>query len=390
MKMLYRPLSQSLFLIAIFLKQFYILPSGSFQLCDMLFVLAFGVLLLENNLTVRIEKQDILFGCFIVCIFIINSVYYLIDLQTGFSEMHYLLTIAYYIYCFVIIIMFRQFINDLDFLQSMKKVLCFNIIFQLGIYLIGYGRWFDTTRYMGTFNDPNQFAFFLFSSLLLIYIISYIENKNAIIWLILVCFLVIKGASSGILLGLVVLVSSLLITYIFSKTILSPMLKIIMFLSSFILICFIIFSFMPISILSENMLIQRTFVKLQQLSNNSIMYLLKDRCRDKLIYFPEYLLYGSGEGNFMRFLKPGVDIYINEIHSSFLGPVFYYGLVPFMLMILWIKEQIKNIDSKLLCIFFAILAESLFLANNRQPFFWMIFVLLSSVYCKKLKKEVVS
>ena len=49
-----------------------------------------------------------------------------------------------------------------------------NIGVQLLIYLTGRGRIFreywGAVRYQGTFNDPNQLAFFLFMMILLLYL----------------------------------------------------------------------------------------------------------------------------------------------------------------------------------------------------------------------------
>ena len=61
---------------------------------------------------------------------------------------------------------------DKDFLKKLNGVCKINILTQAVIWVLGYGRVFTEywgpTRYMGTFNDPNQYAFICFCMILLI------------------------------------------------------------------------------------------------------------------------------------------------------------------------------------------------------------------------------
>ena len=61
-----------------------------------------------------------------------------------------------------------------SFLTGINRVVKVNIGVQLLIYLTGRGRIFreywGAVRYQGTFNDPNQLAFFLFMMILLLYL----------------------------------------------------------------------------------------------------------------------------------------------------------------------------------------------------------------------------
>ena len=114
--------------------------------------------------------------------------------------------------------------------------------------------------------------------------------------------------------------------------------------------------------------------------SDGIINLFVDRCWDRLIDYPTKIFYGAGEGYFNRF--PSARYINNEIHSSILGPLFYYGIVPCTIWFIWIAKQLKGIKRELWAAYIALIVESVTLVNNRQPFFWMIFVLAGSCLVK--------
>ena len=88
------------------------------------------------------------------------------------------------------------------------------------------------------------------------------------------------------------------------------------------------------------------------------------------------MLYGAGQGDFYRFDKA---ISANEIHSSFPGMLFYYGIIPFAILLYWVFRNFsagRNNPYVLLC-YLAYFAETFTLTNQRQPLFWMIIVFAS-------------
>ena len=100
---------------------------------------------------------------------------------------------------------------------------------------------------------------------------------------------------------------------------------------------------------------------------------MKDRSMLRILNDPKYLIYGSGEGNWSRWsmLREG-----NEVHGTMIALLFYYGIIPYMLFIKWIKNNIGGIKNiKIIGVYIALIIEAFTLINHRQPFFWMIFVL---------------
>ena len=71
--------------------------------------------------------------------------------------------------------------------------------------------------------------------------------------------------------------------------------------------------------------------------------------------------------------------FTHEIHSSFFEIWYCYGIVPTVILIMWLIKNIKACDKKRMAAVMAILIESFFLVNYRQPFFWYILVYSSSL-----------
>ena len=106
-------------------------------------------------------------------------------------------------------------------------------------------------------------------------------------------------------------------------------------------------------------------------------FYLRDRSITRVVDNPLGLLYGTGEGMWTRYPSN------NEIHATMISLCFYYGIIPYLLWILWLKNNMENIHPALLCVYVAHIAEAFTLANHRQPFFWILFVLASSVHAKQ-------
>jgi len=118
---------------------------------------------------------------------------------------------------------------------------------------------------------------------------------------------------------------------------------------------------------------------------NGLDAFLHDRQLHKVVTFPYYMLFGSGEGEFGRFIQSGDR---DEIHSTFPSMLFYYGLIPFCLLLYWIFLQLRGIRFEIWAIYIALFLESFTLLNQRQPFFWLLLILgshpaLKVAFCPK-------
>lgn len=359
--------AEILFLLGVFTKQFYLLPSGSFQIGDALFMLSFSFLFLEKDACkLKIKNEDVFFLFFVICVCCINTIYSLI-LRKSLMK-----CCLYYIYVLIIIYTFNVFISNSYFVFLLKRTLFICLCTQLLIYIVGVGGW-EGGRYKGTFNDPNQYGFYVLSSFFM-YCLSSTGKERNILACYGICFiLTIFSASTGMMLGLLIFTFFWLLYIKEVKRNRMILLSIIFCAFVIVIVCYLYIPVVLPPFIEESFMFRRILQKFQKMgvgnSNGSIYKIFVERGWNRVVENPEYLLYGAGEGNYIRFGST------HEIHSSILGPLFYYGILPCSLIIIWISKKLYNIDGKLKSIYIALLIESLTLANYRQPFFWMIFVL---------------
>ena len=98
--------------------------------------------------------------------------------------------------------------------------------------------------------------------------------------------------------------------------------------------------------------------------------ILRERAAEKVINYPEYFIYGAGEGFYERYYPEP----INEIHSSFINLFFSYGLIPFSILLLWFKKRLGRLDGTSRICLITIMVESTFLVNYRQALFWLAWI----------------
>lgn len=172
-KMVFAPASV-LFLLFVFLKQFYLFPSGGMGAADVCLLLSFFILLagcLKKKERIGRVREDGFFYVFLLFVIGINAYY---GIRLGRNE--FFRYTFFWIYNACAIWTFRKLVDQENetFLLWMNRVVKVNIVLQLLVYASGHGRIFHeywgAVRYQGTFNDPNQLAFFLFMMVLLLYL----------------------------------------------------------------------------------------------------------------------------------------------------------------------------------------------------------------------------
>lgn len=278
-----------------------------------------------------------------------------------------------------------------------------NLIFQVLLLVSGRGRYFYETwggsRFVGTFNDPNQFAFFIFIMMLVLFMeywrkAVYTAKARIGFWgmFLLGVFLIVKAKSTGMSVGLLVFFAVLAWQFFWDKCCHSKQKKVWWFGGAVFLVLLAVGVYLILPgadfdvSQTDYTLLSRIQQKIWKLANGNIYDLLYDRSAERLVLEPQYLLCGAGEGFFERFipydgfealLSPGVfDVFhVNEIHSSFFDVWFSYGLIPTTFLVYWIGRNVIRCDRAQRAAVLALLAESFTLMNCRQPFFWFIIVM---------------
>lgn len=367
------------FYLFVVLKQFYLFSSGGLQPADLFLLLSFAIYIFvkKDRYEINFNVVDRPLFYFIVCVALVNSFYTIYYQMFEFSK-----STLHYVYNFIVVIYFRELSKNKLFLVNVFKALKLNIWIQLIIFLLGLGNYYAGVRYMGTFNDPNQMSFFVYLTLMLMFLISKITSKKlSIIYYMIVTFLIFQTASTGMFLAiflfsiLFIVVSTLKLINGFKIST-----KSMYFFSSLFIFIILLFSSSLINLhqfLSDNFLLKRLEGKVTTEESNGTS-LINERGIDKLIVYPERIILGAGQGHFPRFSEASHQ---GEIHSTIPSILFCYGVIPTLLLLIWFKNHLRKISFLTVVIFLPLLLESFTLLNQRQPFFWILFVLMY-VYSK--------
>ena len=378
----------------IFFKPFYLFHSGGIQISEIFIVLAFILTLLDrtkkDNVTKKIFKDLNILLIFILFVVIINFIYYGIYQKTEF-----IISTIQYILIFMGLCVFGSRISDKNVLNNIYKITKVNLILQLVIYITGIGRYYDAFRYMGTFNDPNQFGYFIILSTSYMYVIEDIlKKRRRAIWMYLVSLILIfASASTGMLMAYTIL----LVLHIVREAKAIKSWCLVNLGKIFIgMICVISIILIVISNAELKNKIEKTVSN--QIQNISIASRLKgkidkaetssgslieERGIDKLLKYPQYLIYGSGQGYFSRFTKAAHQL---EVHSTLPGIWLYYGIIPLTILLIWIYRSIKKVKLKYMIPYIALFIESFTLYNQRQLLLWII-IMMTNLLREEIKEE---
>ena len=368
------------FIAYLLTSPYYIFPSGGLQIST--FFLGLMILLtlahIVANPRVKPSFREILRNNRYLIVFvslatIINVIYFLI-----YSNQRFLSSSLYLILNVLVVGTLIRVRADKRFLKGITLAFKFNVLAQLIIYLVGLGRYHptDTYRLMGTFNDPNQLAFYVFLAMLFIYAINQLQRKSSsktdwLFWAVGV-FLIILSSSTGVFLGLATFVALLVLLY--TKEILSKM-KRTLVVSLVIAGMFLLGGAMAVTLHLHNIGVEIPIIGriVDKANEEDGRNLLEDRGLDTVVHYPKHLLFGAGEGSYSRFPEQrngGL-----EIHSSLIALAFYYGIIPVTFLVKWLYDVTKKIDIRIKIAFIAILIESFTLINYRQPLLWALLIL---------------
>ena len=367
----------------ILLKPYYLFKSGGLQISDIVLLIAFFLFLIltvknKKKITTEIiENKEYLI--FAICTLIVNILYFVVYLKFKF-----VLSSLYYFFFFFVMILFSFcYKNNKHFGSIVSNLFKVNLIIQLLIYLLGLGRHYGIYRYMGTFNDPNQFAYFVLLSFSYIYLfdLTLKQNGRNFVYLLISVYLIYCSVSTGMLMGISVFVILYIVSIVknFKQYIINNKVKLLII--TFMLFFGIIFlvinkSSLSIFNLRDTTMFSRVTDKFNRISskntNDHLWSVWQERGYDKLWIYPQYMLYGSGEGEYDRFI---LSAHSNEIHATLPSILFYYGIIPFLIILKWFYKKLKRVPFNLLIVYLALLMESFTLLNQRQALFWTIFMM---------------
>ena len=368
---------EALFYAYWILMPFYFRDSGNMQISHSILALAF-VLFFAIRASKNINlfsKIDIKLVFFVVFVFAINSLYFLLFRQDPF----FLRSSMFYLFNLLLVVLFRELVSKKkNFTKNLFFLCRFNLIVQTAIYfwgretILGMNIWWGGRvglRYIGTLNDPNQFGLFILFTFMIMNVISVSNKYNVKLKIIdyaMVTFLVFQSASFGMFLG----TSTLMATALFFQV---PKRKLPLIFGSIAIGAVVTIFVFNINVYESFML-----ERIEQRFEDSTLYetfisFFEDRALDRIYLYPQYFIFGSGEGAHDRFFyRPA------EMHSTILSLAFYYGIIPFVILLSWVRDNIRGLNIKELPIILSMFAASFTILAQRQPFIWLILVLICS------------
>lgn len=353
------------------LKPFYLKNSGSLQIGDLFLGFSFIFLWLGDGFSINLRKIDNYFYLFFVSVCIINTIYFMIYLESQF-----LTATLYYVFNFMVIYLYREFEKIDNFYHNFARVLKINIIIQIIVFITGKGEWFGEIRYMGTYNDPNQLAFGVLSTYCLLFCISRkIDIKFRWLYFSLSVFIIYQSSSTGMLMAIAILF--VCEQYFKLSDIKDNFAK--YFYIIYLVIISVVFFLIGIELFriimggeTKILFLERIGFKLNR-QDSFIESFIVDRSLEPIVNKSIYMLFGSGEALMTRFANESTG----ELHSTWFGLLFYYGIIPFLFILTWIKHNLKNLDLYTVPVYACLFIEAFTLINHRQPSFWTLIALAS-------------
>lgn len=352
---------------------FYVFDSGLPQPSDGIAVIGILYVLISGKMTplfkMKVLKRLIQFVGLVV---LINIAYYLFYEVNGIDNKFYFPPL-FYIFNMLFFSMILIFLNK-DFSKKVNilsfAVLC-SLFVQVALGIVHVG----TGRSSLFFNNPNQLGYYSLVSLSIFAALPSKYRSNKIITLAAVlmsAYLILLSGSRAALLGV-----ALLGIIVFVK-------------EGFKIKASSIFFILIVAILgwyfaSQNLFVDKQIKSIRQRNEEKTLQGVSEwqvRGYDRFYLYPEYILFGAGEGMYDRFRS----YQQLEMHSGPGTILFSYGILGLLLFISFLKYIVKrNV------LFNILLLTPVFLYNFthqgfRDSLFW---ILLAGIFIVSEKEHII-
>lgn len=347
-----------------FLSQFYLWGSGLPQFSHIFIFFAIPFFFIKTTI-IKINNIKILI-LFVLYVVLINLIWSII-----YSFESYFISTTYWIFnlLFFLIVVNLNDENVEKFLRVILFLIPVSYLIEVIIWGVGVGRSDFSPRYNGLFNDPNQMAFWVLSTCAIYILLSKKIILNYIIYIVAI-FLITLTMSRSAFIGVFFLTVALLLK---QKGGLDKKILLVVF-------SFLIFSIVSSFLYSKGVFdeVVTRFVEGFNERNSQA----EGRGFDILLEFPQYLVFGAGQGNYGAYGTTGL-----EIHSTWFGILFYYGVVGFSIFMLFLYKIFKPLSTSNKFLFLAPMFYGFTTYNARTIIFWFLlasFVLYQRNNCKEL------
>lgn len=338
-----------LILFSFFLSQFYFWSSGVPQFSH-IFIMGAILLLFSKSSKINIEYSNIilLFVAYAICV---NFAWYLIILDSS-----YMMSTVYWIFNLLFFLLMTN-LNQVQinfFYEKLLFLIPFSYIVEIIIWAINLGRYDFEPRYNGLFNDPNQMAFWVLSSCAIYLYISGSNFKKIIVYF-LALFLILLTMSRSASIGFLMLTLGLIFS---QKGDLNK--RIFVFIGT--LVIFGSLSYFLYSLGVFDSIVLRFIEGLDQRDSQ-----VEGRGLFNFLDYPQYLIFGAGQGAHWLYNPTG-----NEIHSTWLGILFYYGIIGISLFLIFLYQIFKKLSLSNKMIFLGPMLYGFTTYSARTLIFWFL------------------
>jgi len=359
---------------------FYLFSSGQPQISHLILVVIYGLILLSMfREFFNVVNYNIIFLIFMVYILFVNIIWLIITYKISFfvNSLFYMFNILLFYSTYLL------YVKGLIDANLIRNSILFSLIIQF-LFLLKSGLDFST-RQMLFFNNPNQLGYYAVASLNIYFILGFNEVrkrdnieiiKNLLVYLISFLLLVFSSSKASLASYFLILLFIFYVEFIKSITVSKIIFGSFVFL---IILALISLNMDTIDTIVENTELFNRTVNAGQESDDS----LAGRGYDRITIYYQYLFWGAGEGYFDRFI---LSHHHGELHSTLANILFSYGVIGFLIFLLFFI----NFDfyiSKVLFLMSPTLLYGLTHNGIRSPLFW-IALALSLIYSIKRKTDV--
>jgi hypothetical protein len=376
-------LSFVLLICILFLSPFYFFSSGLIQPAHIIiFIACLAIIYINNSSFFELLKANKIGLYFLASIIVINFIY-----AALYRDKSFIVNTLYWIYGFIL--MFAILSNDWSksFKKWISRLIGLKLVLIVLAYLFGLGGYEFWPRYDYYFNSPNQLAYFAICLFLINFSIGgrKYDYVDFIVYSVSIFIIIASGGRSAYL--AIFPIVMLLLVFNWRR----PLILMILIATPAALIflfnhfCFPLYKYENLKNVRYNCgasqsVYQNTQQRLNSLTlnpeivdNSSIKIQLQARGYERIIQFPEYLLFGAGQGKEDRFGDFKGNFY--EIHSSLFAIWFYYGIAGLVLFLIFIYNLIP-VKINLL-VLSPLFVYGLFTFGLRSPYVWMVFGFLA-------------
>lgn len=343
----------------------YLWQSGLPQLSHLVILFA-STIFISKVKKIPFTKSYFLLFAFLVYSFVINFYYFVIyeDLQFVISSIQ----VFFNFYLLIIVVAMLGKVGNAYSSIVFGVVIGYTI--QWFVLLLGIGNYTLYPRYSGTFNDPNQMAFWLLSTYsIFLSLKDWVKINNYFSIFLHLSFLIF--ISMTISRSAILAIIFFTVVFFLWKILKSS--KIYFFLLS--LLVFLFLSIIPLFLqhTSENIVIDR-------LTNLELEKQADERGYTRFSEYPEYIILGSGQGEHKRFnAKKSPDFLNVEMHTTWGGLLFYYGLFGFVSIAIFLLTVLLKVSSFNRIVLLSTFVYGISTYSFRTPIFWFLLAVFISI-----------